>query len=86
VGGETMRGTGAEVLSGIPIGKLSSLFNTIENGPGKAAGENIDCLKDNRKTNGQHSLSGTGDFVIRCDVIWLSYFTDVCSLSLDDRL
>jgi len=38
--GETMRGTGAEVLSGIPIGKLSSLFNTIENGPGKAAGEN----------------------------------------------
>jgi len=35
-----MRGTGAEVLSGIPIGKLSSLFNTIENGPGKAAGEN----------------------------------------------
>lgn len=31
---------GAEVLSGIRIGKLSSLFNTIENGPGNAAGEN----------------------------------------------
>lgn len=46
----------------------------------------IDCLKDNRKTNGQHSLSVTGDFVIQRDVIWLSYFTDICSLSLDDRL
>lgn len=41
---EKMRGTmsrmGAKVLSVIPIGKLSSLFNTIENGLGKVAGEN----------------------------------------------
>jgi len=35
-----MRRMGAKVLSGIPIGKLSSLFNTIENGLGKVAGEN----------------------------------------------
>jgi len=37
---KTMRRMGAKVLSGIPIRKLSSLFNTIENGSGNTAGEN----------------------------------------------
>lgn len=50
---------GTLVLSWVSV-ELSSLFNTIENGRGVAASENI-LSKDNRKTNGQHSLSSTRD-------------------------